>query len=102
MIYAIVVMRNDNFEQTFADALAGVVKPRKVYVAGMAEGKALAAALNGRAILTLEDPDAETLLDFSFSERIGVEGDGGKFEDLLAVAQNRCAQLQRQSDRRPA
>lgn len=96
MIYAVVVMRGGGLEDTFAEALAGHVKPRRLYVVGMTEEAALAAALSEEKLVEVEDPSAEELLKFSFAEPIGTEGnDPESYDRLLALAKNRMAQLQR-------
>ena len=94
MIYAIVVMRGEGSEDTLADALGGRVKPRSIYVVGMTEEVALAAALSDSDIVDIEEPSATELLRFTYAERIGVEHPHvSSYESLLALAHNRLELL---------
>lgn len=104
MIYAVVVRVHSKDEQ-LADALAGVLGgvPRKVYVVGMSEESALAAALDDTLVMEIEDPNGVELLRFQFTETVGIEGQAGKtwgektYEELLALAKNRVALLQQKN-----
>lgn len=103
MIYTVLVMRG-GAEKVLADALAGVVKPRRVFVVGMTESNALSATLSGQQVVEIDEPPAEELLRFTYSELIGIENRSGPigagigtpfgFDDLVAYAKNRVALLQ--------
>lgn len=102
MIYTVLVMRG-GAEKVLADALAGVVKPRRVFVVGMTESDALAATLSGQQVVEIDEPPAEELLRFTYSELIGTEGQEFElrqglrhtsYEGLVALAKNRVALLQ--------
>ena len=96
MIYSVLVMRG-GAEKALADALAGVVEPRRVYVVGMNESDALAATLSGQQIMELDEPSAEELLRFTYSQYIGTEGEHGFHHDkLIELAKSRVNQLQTQ------
>lgn len=98
MIYVIVVMRGEGAEDTFANALSGRVKPRSIYVVGMTEEAALAAALSGDNVIEVEEPNTAELLRFSYAERVGTEhAHVSSFESLMALAHNRREQLARQA-----
>lgn len=98
MIYAVVV-RVPAKVDVLADALGKYqthAQPRKVYVVGMSEEDALAAALSDQLVMEIEGPDSTMLLRFKFTETIGTEYlPGDHYEELLALARNRVAQLQR-------
>ena len=103
VIYTVLVMRG-GAEKVLADALAGVVKPRRVFVVGMTESDALSSALSGQQVMEIDEPPAEELLRFTYSELIGTEGVNGgtgnwlnvgaRYNDLIALAKNRAALLQ--------
>jgi len=89
MIYTVVIVGR-SAEQALGDALRGTdLIKRHVYVVGLSEGSALANALAGKDVNVLEDPSAEDVLQFEFSEIVGMED-----EHTLAKAKARVAQLQ--------
>lgn len=89
MIYTVVIMGR-TAEQALGEALGGTnITRRHVYVVGISEGSALANALGGKEVSVMDDPTAADVLQFEYSEIVGLED-----EHALAVAKKRVAQLQ--------
>lgn len=91
MIYLVALLGKNCAGENLAAALedgGDGVPPREVYVVGMSEESALASALADRNMRVLEDPDAEEVMQFTYSEMIGTED-----ERTLAIAKARALQL---------
>lgn len=91
MIYAVVIKGDQTHEQRLGDALgSGHLKQRNVYVVGIHNAAALACALGDKDLSELEDPDADVVLQFAYTELIGAENEYHRQQ-----ARNRVAQLQK-------
>lgn len=89
MIYTVVIMGR-TAEEALAEALGDThITKRHVYVVGLSESSTLANALAGKEVAEIADPTAADVLQFEYSEIIGIED-----EHALEVAKRRVAQLQ--------
>jgi hypothetical protein len=96
MKYLVAVLKKQNRAADFGNALGDgkKYKPAEVYVVGVDEAKALELALTD-GLLEVQDMDARTLAQFSFSEVIGTEEQQGDVARLIEFAEMRARELAR-------
>jgi hypothetical protein len=91
MIYTVVIVGR-TAEAALGEALCGKrIATRHVYVVGLSEGSVLANALDGKDVSVIEDPSAADVLQFAFSEIVGMED-----PHTIEQAKGRALQLQAQ------
>jgi hypothetical protein len=98
--YAVLVMDKEPNEEKFAAAVMGErMKPRSVYVVGMEDGTEFYRSLSDKPteIITITDPVADEMMEFTFSEAIGTEASLASFDNLIEIAKQRAVQLQKGS-----
>ena len=97
MKYGIVVIDPNKQAERYEAALKGLSdKPRTVYVVGVDDSTEYALALSNQSaqgVITLDDLNAETVMQFAFSEAIGTEDRFRGLEALVRFAQARIATL---------
>jgi hypothetical protein len=94
VIYGVVVTTGKSKADGFASALHGEASRRSVYVVGLSESDAFAAALLNQNIVLIDEPTVEQMLSFVFSEAIGTEDGAMRYDELVQIATDRAAKLQ--------